>query len=115
MANDPCYAWVIDIDEYCCENEWDTVCQATYNYCDGTWSGPLPSRIQNDIVVYPNPTNQLININEKVDAEVINSVGEVLISEKQISVLDVSRLSPGAYVLRLKHDNKYIYKQIIKK
>ena len=42
--NDPCYAWVIDIDEYCCENEWDTVCQATYNYCEGTWIGPLPIR-----------------------------------------------------------------------
>ena len=42
--NDPCYAWVIDIDEYCCENEWDTVCQATYDYCEGTWVGPLPFR-----------------------------------------------------------------------
>tara|TARA_R110002073_G_scaffold289907_1_gene454893 strand:- start:67 stop:594 length:528 start_codon:yes stop_codon:yes gene_type:complete len=113
--NDPCYAWVIEIDIYCCDTEWDNICQATYNYCEGTWSGPLPSRIQNDIVVYPNPTNQLININEKVDAEIYNSIGEVLISEKQISVLDVSRLIPGAYVLRLKHDNKYIYKQIIKK
>jgi len=113
--NDPCYAWVIDIDNYCCENEWDTVCQATYNYCDGTWSGPIPSRIQNNIAVYPNPANQLININEKVDAEVINSVGEILISEKQISVLDVSKISPGAYILRLKYNGKYIYKQIIKK
>ena len=37
--NDPCYAWVIDIDNYCCENEWDTVCQATYDYCEGTWVG----------------------------------------------------------------------------
>jgi len=43
--NDPCYAWVIDVDDYCCENEWDTICQATYNYCEGTWVGPLPKRI----------------------------------------------------------------------
>ena len=42
--NDPCYAWVIDIDEYCCDNEWDTICQATYSYCEGTWSGPLLTR-----------------------------------------------------------------------
>jgi len=42
--NDPCYAWVIEVDEYCCENEWDTICQATYDYCDGTWSGPLLTR-----------------------------------------------------------------------
>jgi len=42
--NDPCYAWVLEVDEYCCENEWDTICQATYDYCEGTWSGPLLSR-----------------------------------------------------------------------
>ncbi len=44
--NDPCYAWVLEVDEYCCENAWDTICQATYDYCDGTWSGPLLSRTQ---------------------------------------------------------------------
>jgi hypothetical protein len=43
--NDECYAWVIEVDEYCCENEWDTICQATYDYCSGTWSGPLLSRV----------------------------------------------------------------------
>lgn len=42
--NDECYAWVIEVDEYCCENEWDTICQATYDYCAGTWSGPVQSR-----------------------------------------------------------------------
>jgi len=44
--NDPCYAWVIEVDAYCCENEWDTICQLTYDYCDGTWSGPLLTRTQ---------------------------------------------------------------------
>ena len=44
--NDPCYAWVLSVDDYCCENEWDTICQATYNYCDGTWSGPLLTRTE---------------------------------------------------------------------
>jgi len=46
--NDECYAWVISVDDYCCENEWDTICQATYDYCDGTWSGPLLSRTKQD-------------------------------------------------------------------
>ena len=44
--NDECYAWVISVDDYCCENEWDTICQATYDYCDGTWVGPLLTRVQ---------------------------------------------------------------------
>ena len=46
--NDECYAWVISVDDYCCENEWDTICQATYDYCDGTWSGPLLSRVSSE-------------------------------------------------------------------
>jgi len=44
--NDECYAWVISVDDYCCENEWDTICQATYDYCDGTWVGPLLTRVK---------------------------------------------------------------------
>tara|TARA_R110001606_G_scaffold307985_1_gene454972 strand:- start:1053 stop:1634 length:582 start_codon:yes stop_codon:yes gene_type:complete len=39
--NDPCYAWTIEVDEYCCANEWDNICQLTYNHCaDGL---PMPS------------------------------------------------------------------------
>jgi len=45
--NDPCYAWVISVDDYCCENEWDTICQATYDYCEGTWTEPIPKRFTN--------------------------------------------------------------------
>ena len=42
--NDPCYAWVISVDDYCCDNSWDEVCQLTYNYCDGTYVGDIPAR-----------------------------------------------------------------------
>jgi len=44
--NDPCYAWVISVDDYCCDNEWDAVCQLTYDYCDGTFVGPLLNRVK---------------------------------------------------------------------
>ena len=40
--NDECYAWVIEVDEYCCNVEWDEICQLTYNYCGTTWTGPEP-------------------------------------------------------------------------
>ena len=49
--NNPCYAWVIDVDEYCCENDWDNICQLTYDYCEGTWVGPLPKRIANLLMI----------------------------------------------------------------
>ena len=43
--NNECYAWVISVDDYCCENGWDNICQLTYDYCEGTWVGPMPRRI----------------------------------------------------------------------
>jgi hypothetical protein len=49
--NDPCYAWVIDVDEYCCTNDWDSICQLTYDYCEGTWVGPVPQRISQLIMI----------------------------------------------------------------
>ena len=49
--NDPCYAWVISVDDYCCENEWDNICQLTYNHCEGNWVGPLPKRTEKNLIM----------------------------------------------------------------
>ena len=113
--NDPCYAWVISVDDYCCENEWDNVCQSTYDYCEGTWVGPLLSReLDNNIIVYPNPTSDKININKNVDINIFNSIGDMIISETDINVLDVTILTPGMYTLQIMYNNKIINKRIIK-
>jgi len=114
--NDPCYAWVISVDDYCCENEWDTICQLTYNYCDSSYVGEIPARKSLDeIIVYPNPTSDKININKNVDINVFNYIGGMVISETNINVLDVSILSPGIYTLQITYNNKLITKKIIKK
>ena len=49
--NDPCYEWVILVDDYCCENAWDTICQLTYNHCEGTWIGPIPKRFDKELIM----------------------------------------------------------------
>jgi hypothetical protein len=115
--NDPCYAWVISVDEYCCENEWDTICQLTYDYCDSTYSGPIPTRQSLDdyILVYPNPTSDKININKNVDINVYNYIGDMIISKQNINILDVSKISSGIYMLQINYKNKSITKQLIKK
>ena len=115
--NDPCYAWVISVDDYCCENEWDDICQLTYNYCDSSWTGPIPTResLGETIIVYPNPTSGKININKNVDINVFNYIGDMIISKNNINVLDVSKLSSGMYTLQIIYKNKSITKQIIKK
>ena len=63
--NDPCYAWVIDVDEYCCDNEWDQVCQATYDYCEGTWVGPLPKRFDRKLIAITDILGRTVNKHSK--------------------------------------------------
>ena len=50
FLNDECYAWVIEVDEYCCENEWDEICQLTYDHCYGGWPAP-PARTVNKKII----------------------------------------------------------------
>ena len=115
--NDPCYAWVINVDEYCCTTEWDSICQLTYNYCDSSWTGPIPARtiLEEALLLYPNPTSDKVNINKNVDINVFNYIGDIVISKTNINVLDVTKLSSGMYTLQIIYKNKSITKKIIKK
>jgi hypothetical protein len=113
--NDECYAWVISVDDYCCENEWDTICQLTYDYCEGTWVGDIPARLNiEDLIVYPNPTKGKIYTNKNVDINVYNYIGDMIISKQNINILDISEMSSGMYILQITYKNKTINKQIIK-
>ena len=118
--NNPCYAWVISVDDYCCENEWDTICQSTYDYCDGTWSGPLLSRTQDkkELIMITDllgrPTKDKININKNIDIKLFDYIGQLIISKQNTNILDVSKLSSGMYMLQITYNNKTINKRIIK-
>ena len=93
--NDECYAWVISVDDYCCENEWDDICQLTYGYCFGTWTG---ERIKpNDLITYPNPTTGLVNFSETVDVDVYDFTGRKIIEKNNVNKIDLSEYSSGIY------------------
>ena len=95
--NDPCYAWVISVDDYCCENQWDTICQLTYNHCEDGWPGGMElMKRGGDIKLYPNPTKDIIYINKIVELSVYNSVGKLIIKDKS-NVIDLSIYSSGIY------------------
>jgi hypothetical protein len=114
LPND-CFAWVIDVDEYCCDVSWDAGCISLYEYCLDGWSGPTDIlEFRNDLVTYPNPTSDYIYVNKKVDLTVINMLGDVVISEKDINVLDVSKLTPGMYNVLIEYNKLKINKKIIK-
>ena len=93
------------------------MCQLTYNYCDSSYVGDMPTRlnIEENLIVYPNPIKDKVNINKNVDINVFNYIGDIVISKTNINVLDMSRLSSGIYMLQINYKNKLITKQIIKK
>lgn len=110
-----CFAWVIEVDEYCCDVSWDAGCISLYNYCIDGWSGPTDLiELRNGLDTYPNPTNGNLYITKKVDVRVVNMLGDVVISEKDINVLDMSKLTPGVYSLLIEYNNIKINKKIIK-
>ena len=119
--NDQCYAWVIDVDNYCCDNEWDPICQETYNYCENGFPegfdiNGMFSRSFRNIVVYPNPTEGIINIATPLDITVTvrDLLGRTIIEESSNKQVDLKNATPGVYFLSIKHEDKVFNKRIIK-
>jgi hypothetical protein len=66
--------------------------------------------------IYPNPTTDkiFIEINDFDEIELINIVGEIVLSTKGNPMLDLSNVSAGVYIVRINSDNQYKYCKIIK-
>jgi len=110
--NDMCYAWVIQADPFCCDEAWDATCQDTYNYCSST--GIESILAGEDLVVYPNPVGNVLNINQKVDIDVIDSNGRIVISKTNTNAIDASLWPPGMYMVRIVWNGRVVVKKIIK-
>ena len=110
--NDMCFAWLIQADPYCCEEEWDNTCQETFDYCSAT--GIEAILAGDDLVVYPNPVSDILNINKNVDLDVFDSTGRLIISETNANAIDASLWTPGMYTVRIVWNNRTVIKKIIK-
>ena len=114
--NDGCFAWVIEVDDYCCTTDWDASCQSMYDYCQQGWPTAVEDISALGIVIYPNPTKNLITIETRLEirVEVYDIMGKLLIEEENTKRLDLSNLSNGLYNLSIIYNDKRYSKQIIK-
>mgnify|MGYP001231352510 CR=1 FL=1 len=114
--NDGCYAWVIDIDSYCCTDDWDTSCQSMYDYCQNGWPVSIEESESGTIIVYPNPTNDILNIDTRleIDVEIYDMMGKLIISEQNTKRIMLNYIPKGIYNLVIKHDKLRVTKRIIK-
>ena len=87
-----------------------------YDYCTQGWPTAVEDISVLGIVVYPNPTKNLITIETRLQirVEVYDIMGKLLIEEKNTKRLDLSILSNGLYNLSIIYNDKRYSKQIIK-
>jgi hypothetical protein len=113
--NDGCYAWVIDVDEFCCTNDWDASCISMYNYCQDGWPTTVEDISALGIVIYPNPTNDIITIETRleIEVEIYDIMGKLVIS-KDSKRIDLSKYPNGVYNLILIYNNKRFATRVIK-
>lgn len=122
--NDTCYAWVITIDPYCCNNEWDDKCQQIYWSC--SWDSPLDTRDLlrgHNIVMYPNPMKDVINIltNGPVSVDVYDVSGKLVIQVKEkyttkgLNQLNVGLLPAGIYNFSVTYNGNTSTTKVLKK
>jgi hypothetical protein len=115
--NDQCYAWVIDVDDYCCTTNWDASCQSMYDYCQSGWpvSTEELTGSGTTIVVYPNPSENIFNIESRLDVnvEIYDLMGRKIIEEnsKRISL---AGYPSGMYNMVIIYDKMRWNKRIIK-
>jgi len=113
--NDGCYAWVISVDDYCCTTDWDASCIQMYDYCQLGWPTAIDEISSLGIVVYPNPTSDIITIETRLDieVEVYDIMGKLLIN-KDSKRIDLSEYPNGVYNLILIYNNKRFNTKVIK-
>jgi hypothetical protein len=113
--NDSCYAWIIDIDPYCCEVEWDGACVELYDYCESGWPTGVYS-IHDVYNVYPNPVTDVLNIQTSLDiiTEVYNSLGQIVVAGTREKRIDLKDLPKGFYQVAIRYNERTTIKKIIK-
>ena len=119
--NNPCFAWVIDVDNYCCDNIWDSDCQDLYDYCENGYPLDINELIGSGgkIAVYPNPTTDMLSV-----VTTLNNVQFVLfdlqgkklrtVENTKNAEIDMRNLSTGIYILQISVDGKIYNKKILK-
>ena len=122
--NDTCYAWVIMVDSYCCNNNWDEKCQQLYWSCSEDSELDTRDLLRgHNIVMYPNPMEDVLNVltNGPVGIEVYEVSGKLLIQVKErytkkgLNQLDVSLLPSGIYNFSVTYNGNTSTTKVLKR
>jgi len=68
------------------------------------------------VALYPNPTADLLYIKSEssLDIEVYNTIGELVLSKKNATVIDLSEQEGGSYLIKIISQDGILNRQILK-
>jgi len=73
----------------------------------------IPSGIdenKTDLKIYPNPTNSMLYLSEKVEYKIYNTLGDVILIGNN-NIIDMRSFNNGMYILESESMRKKIVKQ----
>ena len=110
-----CFSWVIDVDNFCCNVEWDATCDYLYEYCLDGWNGPTDvQNLRNEMFnIYPNPTDGDVYFTDYVDVKVYNMLGEIIVDKKDVNFVSL-QVDNGIYNIVILYKGIIIKSKIIK-
>ena len=87
-----------------------------YDYCQLGWPTGVEDISALGIVIYPNPTKDIITIETRLDIEVelYDIMGKKVISESNAKRLDLSNLPNGMYNMSILYNGVRYSKKVIK-
>mgnify|MGYP001191985039 FL=1 len=87
-----------------------------YDYCQLGWPTSIEEAGSGTILVYPNPTSNILNIDTRldVDVEVYDMMGRKIISEKNTKRIDFTSVENGIYNMVILYNELRITKRVIK-
>lgn len=77
----------------------------------------LSLHMNNDMTIYPNPASDRIYLEGQLraDLNIYSSMGRLLLSGQNVNFLDVSGLTPGIYILKVKNGERSVSGRLILK
>jgi len=67
-----------------------------------------------ELLIYPNPVTDVLNITKEIDIKLYDMVGNLIISKEKTTQINMTSLPSGIYNLNIIYNNKNINNRIIK-
>ena len=94
--------------------------QNTYDYCDqnSTWTDIEELVVDGGVVIYPNPTKDILNIAtsriQNVLITMFNISGQTVINQTNEKTIDISHLENGVYFMNVTVGDLVYIRKVIK-